>query len=46
MVERPLRGTHYEALGVDPQASAERLERAYRFHLDLYDEVARPFFAS
>jgi flagellar biosynthesis protein FlhG len=39
MVDGPLRGSHYEVLGVEPHASAERVERAYRFHLELYDEA-------
>jgi flagellar biosynthesis protein FlhG len=38
VVGGPLRGSHYDVLGLDAQASAERLERAYRFHLELYDE--------
>lgn len=40
MVGGPQGGTHYEALGLDPRASAERVERAYRFHLELYDDAA------
>ena len=39
MVVGPLRGSHYDVLGLEVQASAERVERAYRFHLDLYDEA-------
>jgi len=30
--------THYDVLGVEPAASPEQLERAYRFCLDLYGE--------
>jgi flagellar biosynthesis protein FlhG len=30
--------THYEVLGVEPVATPEQLERAYRFCLDLYGE--------
>ena len=30
--------THYEVLGVEPAATPEQLERAYRFSLDLYGE--------
>jgi len=33
-------GTHYEVLGLDPRASGERIERAYRFHVELYDDAA------
>jgi flagellar biosynthesis protein FlhG len=39
MVAGPLRGSHYEVLGVEVHASAERVDRAYRFHLELYDEA-------
>lgn len=39
MVVGPLRGSHYDVLGLEVQASPERVERAYRFHLDLYDEA-------
>lgn len=39
MVDGPLRGNHYEVLGLETHASAERVERAYRFHLELYDEA-------
>jgi curved DNA-binding protein CbpA len=30
--------THYDVLGLEPQASRERVERAYRFCLELYGE--------
>lgn len=30
--------THYDVLGVEPAASPEQLDRAYRFCLDLYGE--------
>lgn len=30
--------THYDVLGVEPAASPEQLERAYRFCIDLYGE--------
>jgi hypothetical protein len=30
--------THYDVLGVEPAASPEQLERAYRFCVDLYGE--------
>ncbi len=30
--------THYEVLGLSPAASLELIERAYRFHLELYRE--------
>ena len=33
-------GSHYEVLGLDPRASGERIERAYRFHVELYDDAA------
>lgn len=36
----PLRGNHYEVLGVDPRAAPERIERAYRFCLEMYDEAS------
>jgi flagellar biosynthesis protein FlhG len=39
MVDGPLRGSLYEVLGVEAHASAERVDRAYRFHLELYDEA-------
>lgn len=39
MVDAPLRGNHYEVLGLDVQASAELVERAYRFQLELYHEA-------
>jgi flagellar biosynthesis protein FlhG len=38
MVGGALRGSLYDVLGLEAQASAERVERAYRFHLELYDE--------
>jgi hypothetical protein len=33
-----LDGNHYEVLGVEPRASADQVERAYRFALGLYGE--------
>lgn len=32
--------THYAALGVDPRASREQVEKAYRFCLEMYGEGA------
>jgi flagellar biosynthesis protein FlhG len=32
--------THYEVLGISPQASPEEVERAYRFTLELYGDGA------
>lgn len=40
MVTEPLDGNHYEVLGLDPRASGERIEKAYRFHVELYDDAA------
>jgi len=39
-VTGPLDGNHYEVLGLDPRASGERIEKAYRFHAELYDDAA------
>lgn len=36
----PLVGNHYEVLGIDPRATPERIERAYRYSLEMYDEAA------
>jgi flagellar biosynthesis protein FlhG len=33
-------GTHYDVLGLDPRASGERIEKAYRFHVALYEDAA------
>jgi flagellar biosynthesis protein FlhG len=35
-----LEGSHYDVLGLDPRASGERIEKAYRFHVELYDDAA------
>jgi len=32
--------THYDVLGLDPRASREQVEKAYRFCLDMYGEGA------
>jgi flagellar biosynthesis protein FlhG len=32
--------THYETLGLDPRASREQVEKAYRFCLEMYGESA------
>lgn len=32
--------THYDVLGLDPRASPEQVEKAYRFCLDMYSEGA------
>ena len=34
------RGNHYAVLGVDPDASADQIERAYRHLMELYSEDA------
>lgn len=34
------RDDHYAALGLEPRASRDEVERAYRFSLELYDEGA------
>lgn len=36
----PLRGNHYEVLGVGPEAAPEQVEKAYRFSLGMYGETA------
>jgi flagellar biosynthesis protein FlhG len=33
-------GTHYELLGVEPRSTRDEIERAYRFHRDMYGEGA------
>ena len=33
-------GSHYEVLGLDHRASRERIDKAYRFHVELYDDAA------
>jgi flagellar biosynthesis protein FlhG len=35
-----LSGNHYEVLGLDSLASRERVDKAYRFHIELYDDAA------
>jgi flagellar biosynthesis protein FlhG len=32
--------SHYTTLGLDPRASREQVEKAYRFHLEMYGEGA------
>jgi curved DNA-binding protein CbpA len=32
--------THYQVLGLEPRATAEQIEKAYKFHLGLYGEEA------
>jgi flagellar biosynthesis protein FlhG len=32
--------SHYATLGLDPRASREQVEKAYRFHLEMYGEGA------
>lgn len=36
----PLRGNHYEVLGLDPGAAPQRVEKAYRFSLEMYGDAA------
>lgn len=36
----PLTPTHYEVLGLEPDASAEQVEKAFRFCLSLYEDDA------
>lgn len=33
-------GGHYEVLGLDHRDSGERIDKAYRFHVELYDDSA------
>jgi flagellar biosynthesis protein FlhG len=36
----PLLGSHYEILGLEPTATFEQVERAYRYHIGLYSDSA------
>jgi curved DNA-binding protein CbpA len=36
----PLPGSHYEILGLEPNASFEQIERAYRYHIAIYSETS------
>lgn len=38
--EAPTVPTHYDLLGVDPRSSRDEIDRAYRFHRDMYGEGA------
>jgi hypothetical protein len=35
-----MKQTHYEVLGVDPRATPEQIEKAYRFALEMYGDAA------
>jgi flagellar biosynthesis protein FlhG len=36
----PLLGSHYEILGLEPTATFEQVERAYRYHIGVYSDSA------
>ena len=36
----PLQGSHYELLGLEPTATFEQVERAYRYHIAIYSDSA------